>query len=83
MDKQALYDGKLNQEYIIENIDIPDKNIKRRFFELGILPDKLIKILDKSILKNVLLIEVDGLKLAVRSSFAKDIMVRVKWEIYY
>lgn len=73
---QTLDICDLNTGYIIENITISDIKIKRRFFELNILPQKSIRVIDKSILKNVLLIEIDGLKLAVRRSFAKEILVR-------
>ena len=76
MDNLLLSNCQLDKIYTIQQISIQNKNIKRRFLELGILPNKKIKVVKKSALKKVLLIELDGLKLAIRSAFANDISVR-------
>lgn len=67
-------DGKINKSYKIVEVTGEEK-VLRRFFELGIFSGQSIKILKKSPLKKVFLVEVRGYVLCIKSSLLGGIMV--------
>lgn len=59
--------------YYDKNINF---NIKRRLLELGLVVNKQITLQKKSFLNDVLLLEVNGYLLSLRSNIAKHICVK-------
>ena len=53
-----------------------DQKIKRRLLELGFLKDTVITLSEISFLKEVLLLELNGYAISLRSDIAKNIQVK-------
>ena len=70
----SLCDGKVNKTYRVVCVNGQDKET-RRLLELGIIAGQPIKILNKSSLKKVYLVEVRGYLLSVRASILKLVQV--------
>ena len=67
---------KVNMSCIVKNVDC-DIKLKRRVFELGILPEERVKVLSVSPLKSSFLIAVKNYSLALRNQILDSIMVEV------
>ena len=70
----SLCDGKVNKTYRVVGVNGQGKET-RRLLELGIIAGQPIKILNKSSLKKVFLVEVRGYLLSVRASILKLVQV--------
>ena len=70
----SLCDGKVNKTYRVVGVNGQGKET-RRLLELGIIAGQPIKILNKSSLKKVYLVEVRGYLLSVRASILKLVQV--------
>ena len=70
----SLCDGKVNKTYRVVGVNGQGKEA-RRLLELGIIAGQPIKILNKSSLKKVFLVEVRGYLLSVRASILKLVQV--------
>ena len=70
----SLCDGKVNKRYRVVGVNGQGKET-RRLLELGIIAGQPIKILNKSSLKKVFLVEVRGYLLSVRASILKLVQV--------
>lgn len=70
----SLCDGKVNKTYRVVGVNGQGKET-RRLLELGIIAGQPIKILNKSSLKKVYLVEVRGYLLSVRTSILKLVQV--------
>lgn len=70
----SLCDGKVNKTYRVVGVNGQGKEA-RRLLELGIIAGQPIKILNKSSLKKVYLVEVRGYLLSVRASILKLVQV--------
>ena len=70
----SLCDGKVNKTSRVVGVNGQDKET-RRLLELGIIAGQPIKILNKSSLKKVYLVEVRGYLLSVRASILKLVQV--------
>lgn len=53
-----------------------DQKIKRRLLELGFLKDTVVTLSEISFLKEVLLMELNGYTISLRSDIAKNIQVK-------
>lgn len=70
----SLCDGKVNKTYRVVGVNGQGRET-RRLLELGIIAGQPIKILNKSSLKKVYLVEVRGYLLSVRASILKLVQV--------
>lgn len=70
----SLCDGKVNKTYRVVGVNGQGKEA-RRLLELGIIAGQPIKILNKSSLKKVFLVEIRGYLLSVRASILKLVQV--------
>ena len=70
----SLCDGKVNKTYRVVGVNGQGKEA-RRLLELGIIAGQPIKILNKSSLKKVYLVEVRGYLLSVKASILKLVQV--------
>lgn len=70
----SLCDGKVNKTYRVVGVNGQGKET-RRLLELGIIAGQPIKILNKSSLKKVFLVEIRGYLLSVRASILKLVQV--------
>lgn len=70
----SLCDGKVNKTYRVVSVNGQGKET-RRLLELGIIAGQPIKILNKSSLKKVYLVEIRGYLLSVRASILKLVQV--------
>ena len=70
----SLCDGKVNKTYRVVGVNGQGKET-RRLLELGILAGQPIKILNKSSLKKVYLVEIRGYLLSVKASILKLVQV--------
>lgn len=70
----SLCDGKVNKTYRVVGVNGQGRET-RRLLELGIIAGQPIKILNKSSLKKVYLVEVRGYLLSVRASILKLVKV--------
>lgn len=70
----SLCDGKVNKTYRVVGVSGQGKET-RRLLELGIIAGQPIKILNKSSLKKVYLVEIRGYLLSVRASILKLVQV--------
>lgn len=70
----SLCDGKVNKTYRVVGVNGQGKEA-RRLLELGIIAGQPIKILNKSSLKKVYLVEIRGYLLSVRASILKLVQV--------
>lgn len=70
----SLCDGKVNKTYRVVGVNGQGKET-RRLLELGIIAGQPIKILNKSSLKKVYLVEIRGYLLSVRASILKLVQV--------
>ena len=70
----SLCDGKVNKTYRVVGVNGQGKEA-RRLLELGIIAGQPIKILNKSSLKKVYVVEVRGYLLSVRASILKLVQV--------
>ena len=68
-------DCKKNVTYKITKFSCPDAKVERRFLELGLIVGQKVRIISKSVLKKVFLIEIRGYLLSVKSSLLKYIIV--------
>ena len=66
----SLCDGKVNKTYRVVGVNGQGKET-RRLLELGIIAGQPIKILNKSSLKKVYLVEIRGYLLSVKASILK------------
>ena len=66
---------KKNVAYRIIKLSCPDTKVERRFLELGLIAGQRVRIISKSILKKVFLIEIRGYLLSVKSSLLKCVIV--------
>lgn len=74
----SLSNARIGINYKIKIIkDLPFK-IKRRLYELGLLPEKIIKVTRKSLLSKAYLIEVGGYTLTLRKDIVDKIFVSEK-----
>ena len=67
---------KVNMSCLVKNVEC-DIKLKRRVFELGILPQQKITVMSISPLKNSFLIAVNKYSLALRKQILDSIMVEV------
>ncbi len=70
----SLCDGKVNKTYRVVGVNGQGKET-RRLLELGIIAGQPIKILNKSSLKKVYLVEIRGYLLSVKASILKLVQV--------
>ena len=70
----SLCDGKVNKTYRVVGVNGQCKET-RRLLELGIIAGQPIKILNKSSLKKVYLVEIRGYLLSVKASILKLVQV--------
>ena len=70
----SLCDGKVNKTYRVVGVNGQGKEA-RRLLELGIIAGQPIKILNKSSLKKVFLVEIRGYLLSVKASILKLVQV--------
>ena len=70
----SLCDGKVNKTYRVVGVNGKGKET-RRILELGIIAGQPIKILNKSSLKKVYLVEIRGYLLSVKASILKLVQV--------
>lgn len=76
---ENLTNIKLNKYYKVSGFDKSlDYKICRRFCDFGITKGEKIKVKEKSLLRRVLLIEIRGYILSIKSSLARYILVE-KW----
>lgn len=76
---ENLTEIKMNYYYKVIGFDKElEYKICRRFCDFGITKGERIKVKAKSLLKRVLLIEIRGYILSIKSSLAKYILVE-KW----
>lgn len=74
----SLSEARIDREYKIKEIkDVPFK-IKRRLFELGMLPNTSIKVERTSLLRRSYLIETGGYILTLRKDIVDKIFVSEK-----
>ena len=73
--KKTLCDLKENESAKILDLEGENFAIERRLFELGFLPGREIKILEKSFSKKTILIEIENYTIALRCSVANYIKV--------
>ncbi len=62
--------------YIVEKLEDFKPSFKRRIFELGIFSGVKLTLIQKSILKKVVLLSVNNYTLSLRADLAKFIFVR-------
>lgn len=75
-DVKTLADLSVNESGIIEHITRGNDNkINRRLLELGFVNGEKVKVLNMSILKEVLLVEICGFVLSIRKDVAKRIII--------
>lgn len=70
----SLCDGKVNKTYRVVGVNGQGRET-RRLLELGIIAGQPIKILNKSSLKKVYLVEIRGYLLSVKASILKLVQV--------
>ena len=70
----SLCDGKVNKTYRVVGVNGQGRET-RRLLELGIIAGQPIKILNKSSLKKVFLVEIRGYLLSVKASILKLVQV--------
>ena len=71
----SLTQGKIGKVYVIHSVENLPFKIKRRIYELGLLPNQKIKVVRVSLLKKAYLIEVGGYCLTLRKDIATAIKV--------
>ena len=69
---------KLNKCYKIVGYSALDEKILRRFCDFGLTIGQMVKVTYKSLLKKVILIEIRGYTLSLKSSLASGVLVE-KW----
>ena len=70
--------SELRVNEICEIIEVSaNVRLKRRVFELGLVPGEKVKVLAISPLKNSFLLEVKNYSLALRKSILNDVLVEV------
>ena len=74
----TLKDAQLNKLYKIKKVAGGDTKVIRRFFELGMLSGQVVKVINKSILKKVYLVEIRGYLLSIKISLLDFIEVEEK-----
>ena len=68
--------SKIRVNTLCKVVSVDEKiKIKRRVFELGIVPNEIVKVLSISPLKNSFLIAVKNYSLALRKQIVDNIMV--------
>lgn len=73
---QALSNGKLGHAYkISEVLNCCPIKIKRRLFDLGFLSGTSIRVVRKSLLNKVLLVEIRGYTLSLQKKIADYILI--------
>lgn len=60
-------DVKVKHRYIIENFDIENTFMRKRYYDYGIYPGKIIEVIEKSL--PTLKIRIDGVKREIDISF--------------
>ena len=71
----SLSQAKFGVVYCIEKIDNISFKIKRRLYELGLLPNHRVVVVRASLLKKAYLIEVGGYCLTLRRTIMDSIKV--------
>ena len=71
----TLKDAQLNKLYKIKKVAGGDTKVIRRFLELGMLSGQVVKVINKSILKKVYLVEIRGYLLSIKTSLLDFIAV--------
>jgi len=71
---KSIFDMKIGQEGIIKKI-VAKEPIKSRLFSFGILKGNRIKILERTIKKETLEVDIEGSRVALRSEEARSILV--------
>lgn len=71
----TLKDAKLNKYYKISHILGDNLKVVRRFLELGLVGGQKVRIVNKSILKKVYLIEIRGYLLSIKTSLLNYIIL--------
>lgn len=74
----TLKDAQLNKLYKIKKVAGGDTKVIRRFLELGMLSGQVVKVINKSILKKVYLVEIRGYLLSIKISLLDFIEVEEK-----
>lgn len=74
----TLKDAQLNKLYKIKKVAGGDTKVIRRFLELGMLSEQVVKVINKSILKKVYLVEIRGYLLSIKTSLLDFIEVEEK-----
>ncbi len=70
-----LTDVKLNTNCVIKEINIKDDKIKLRLMELGMLVGAKLKVANKSILKQTLLVIFNSSCFTIKADTAKNILI--------
>ena len=74
--KNTIANLKVGEQGIIEDLAI--ENIPLKLLEMGCLPGKKVKLLQKAPLNDPLYICVNGSHLAIRTETAKQIIIKIK-----
>ena len=74
----TLKDAQLNKLYKIKKVAGGDTKVIRRFLELGMLSGQVVKVINKSNLKKVYLVEIRGYLLSIKTSLLDFIEVEEK-----
>ena len=78
---QKLNDLNLLDKAIVEKVEA-NKNIKKRFLDIGLIKGTKIKVVPISPLKDMKAYLIKGAVIAIRNEDTKDILVRVvKWKL--
>ena len=78
---QKLNDLNLLDKAIVEKVEA-NKNIKKRFLDIGLIKGTKIKVVLISPLKDMKAYLIKGAVIAIRNEDTKDILVRVvKWKL--
>lgn len=72
----SLVDAEIGKNYVIDMIEDDCSCVMRRMGDLGFFPQAKVVLLKKSMLKNSVLIILDGVKMMMRSDLAEKIVVR-------
>ena len=73
-----LSNVKLNCKAKIIKLNIQDINILRRICDLGLYPNQTVTVLNKSILKKVVLLSVKNYTLCLQTKIANCIEVQIE-----
>lgn len=73
--EKNLCNVKENVEFTINSISNKSFALKRRLLELGFIPNRKVKVIKKSLIKETILVEIEGYLLSLRCSVARMVVV--------